>query len=148
MILEERRGDLLLSTDPSRLDVSVIHAFLSRSYWAQGIPREVVELSIEHSVCFGLYRRDDQIGFARAVTDRSTFAYLADVFILEPHRGRGLSKWLLSFVLSHPGLQNLRRFLLVTRDAHGLYEQFGFRPLENPERYAEIVRPEIYKTIR
>ena len=148
MNLEERRGEFVVSTDPSRLDVSVIHAFLAESYWAEGIPREVVERSIEHSICFGLYEGDKQIGFARAITDRTTFAYLADVFVLESHRGRGLSKWLMAFVMAHPDLQNLRRFFLATRDAHSLYEKFGFRPPAHPERYAEIVRPDIYKQRR
>jgi GNAT superfamily N-acetyltransferase len=139
-----QRAGYAISTDPARLDVDVIHAFLSRSYWAQGIPRERVERSLRGSLCFGLYHGSQQVGFARVISDCATFGYLADVFVLEAHRGRGLSKWLLECVLAHPELQGFRRFLLATLDAHGLYERYGFRPLAQPERYMEIVRPEVY----
>ncbi|HTD93713.1 MAG TPA: GNAT family N-acetyltransferase [Chitinophagaceae bacterium] len=116
-----------ISTDPSLLNVDVIFNYLSlESYWAKGIPREVVEKSIAHSLCFGLYYEQQQIGFARLVTDEATFAYLADVFVLEAHRGKGLSKWLMEIIHAHPGLQGLRRWVLGTRDAHALYEKFGW----------------------
>jgi GNAT superfamily N-acetyltransferase len=140
-----RRDDYLVSTDPARLDLPLIHDFLAnRSYWAAGIPLEVVQRSAENSLCFGLYQGPNQIGFARIVTDEATFAYLADVFVLEAHRGQGLSKWLLECVMRHPRLQGLRRFLLGTRDAHGLYQRHGFTPLTDPERFLEIFRPDVY----
>ena len=133
-------GRFSISTDPARLDVDVIHSFLSqRAYWAQGRSREVVERSIEHSLCFGVYDEAAQVGLARVVTDRATFAYLCDVFVLESHRGRGLSKWLLRCVLSHPALVGMQRFQLLTNDAHALYRQFGFAPLARPERHMELV---------
>lgn len=131
-----------ISTDSSRFDLDLIHRFLSNSYWAEGIPREIVERSIENSLCFGVFDRDQQVGFARVITDRATFAYLGDVFIIESHRGRGLSKQLMQAIMEHPELQGLRRWSLVTRDAHGLYEQFGFTPLSNPQRYMERSDPE------
>lgn len=138
------RGEYAISTDPGRLDVPAIHAYLTRSYWASGIPLEVVARSIAHSLPFGLFHGDAQVGFARVVTDRATFAYLADVYVLEEHRGRGLSKWLVESVLDHADLQGLRRFLLATRDAHGLYARYGFRPLANPSRMMEIHAPDVY----
>lgn len=134
-----------ISTDRSRFDIDLIHKFLTNSYWAEGIPREVVERSIENSLCFGIFDRDQQIGFARVITDRATFAYLGDVFIVESHRGRGLSKQLMRAVMEHPELQGLRRWSLVTRDAHGLYEQFGFTSLANPQRHMERYDTEVYK---
>jgi GNAT superfamily N-acetyltransferase len=141
-----RQGEFVVSTDPSQLDVSLIHEFLSqRSYWAAGIPLEAVRKSIDNSLCFGLYQQGSQIGFARMVTDRATFAYLADVFVLESARGQGLSKWLLECILRHPDLQGLRRILLGTLDAHGLYRQFGFTPVATPERFMELFCPEIYQ---
>jgi GNAT superfamily N-acetyltransferase len=144
-----RREDYLVSTDPALLDLPLIHEFLSnRSYWAAGIPLEVVRRSVENALCFGLYQGGRQIGFARVVTDRATFAYLADVFVLEAYRGRGLSKWLLDCVMGHADLQGLRRFLLGTRDAHGLYERHGFTPLTNPERFLEIFRPDVYARMK
>ncbi len=142
-----RRGPYLLSTDPALLDVSVIHAFLSEhSYWAPGIPRELVEKSIRNSLCCGLFCESRQIGFARMVTDRATFAWLADVFVLDAYRGQGLGKWMVENLLKHPDLQGLRRILLGTRDAHGLYAQFGFTPLGDPSRFQEIHRPNLYLT--
>jgi GNAT superfamily N-acetyltransferase len=142
-----RRGPCFISTDSALLDVSLIHEFLSeQSYWAPAIPRDVVARSLENSLCFGLYQKSQQIGFARVVTDRATFAYLADVFVIETFRGQGLGKWLLECVLAHPDLQGLRRWLLGTRDAHGLYKQFGFTPLAEPNRFLEILRPEIYRS--
>lgn len=137
--------DYEVSSDPARLDLDTIHAYLSRSYWSPGIPRPVVQRAIEHSICFGVYFGDEQVGFARAVTDRATFAYLADVFILETHRGRGLSKKLMASVMAHPDLQGLRRFMLATRDAHGLYRQFGFTDFANPSRIMEILAPDPYR---
>src|SRR5262245_31928009 len=131
-------GHLTISTDKSKLDLTVVHQFLSGSYWAEGIPVEVVSRAIEHSLCFGVYDDGRQIGFARVISDFATFAYLADVFILESHRGRGLSKLLMREVMNHPDLQGLRRFTLMTRDAHGLYRQFGFAGASRPDYYMEI----------
>ena len=144
-VLEYRRGDFLISTDRARLDLTVIHGFLTSCYWSKGIPREVVARSIEHSLCFGIYDGSGaQVGFARVVSDYETVAYLGDVFVLESHRGRGLSKWLMECVMQHPALQNLRRWILLTRDAHALYSQFGFTQIETPERYMELHRPNVY----
>jgi GNAT superfamily N-acetyltransferase len=144
-IVEHRRGQFLISTDPSRLDLDVIHGFLTNCYWAKGIPREVVARSIEHSLCFGIYdSKDGQVGFARVVSDLATVAYLGDVFVLESHRGRGLGKWMMERIMKHPALQNLRRWILVTRDAHSLYAQYGFTSLSAPERYMELHRPDVY----
>ena len=134
-----------ISHDPARMDVGVIHAFLSEtSYWAKGIPRSVVEKSLAHSLCFGIYHHGAQVGFARIVSDHATFAMLADVFVLEGHRGKGLSKWLMRTVIAHPDLQGLRRLLLLTSDAHELYRQFGFTEIGNAWRFMEVVRPDIY----
>ena len=134
-----------ISTDPGRLQLDAIHAYLTRSYWSPGIPKELVARAIANSLCFGLYLGDVQIGLARVVTDKSSFAYLADVYVLEEHRGQGLSKRLVAAVLAHPDLQGLRRFLLATRDAHALYAGHGFRPLAAPDRFMEIHRPDAYK---
>jgi len=140
-----RRGPYFLSTEPRLLDVSLIHKFLSeQSYWALGIPREVVERSIQNSLCFGLFDESQQIGFARVVTDRATFAWLGDVFVIDAFRGQGLGKWMVGALLKHPELQGLRRVLLGTRDAHGLYARFGFTPLAEPSRFLEIHRPNLY----
>ena len=130
-----------ISTDPARLDLDVIHGYLREAYWSPGVPRDVVERSIARSLCFGLYAPDGaQAGFARVVTDGATFAWIADVFVLEPHRGRGLGVWLMETLLAHPDLQGLRRTVLATNDAHGLYERFGFEPLPTPERWMSLVR--------
>ena len=137
MSFEEQRDEYRISTDKTKLDISVICKFLSTSYWANKRSLETVKKSIENSLSFGIYFHQEQIGFCRVVTDFATFAYLADVFILENHRGKGLSKWLLECVIKHPGLQGLRRWTLATKDAHGLYEQFGFKPLHWPERWLE-----------
>ena len=137
-------GDVVIDSDPGRLDLDVIHGFLSTCYWARGIPRGIVARSIEHSLCFGAYRESSQIGFARVVTDYATFAYLADVFVIENARGRGVSKLLMDAIVAHPRLQGLRRWMLATRDAHGLYARYGFEPLAAPERFMEIHRPAIY----
>jgi N-acetylglutamate synthase-like GNAT family acetyltransferase len=139
-------GRFLISTDRSKLDVDVIHRFLARSYWAEGIPRETVMRSIENSLCFGVYDNARQIGFARVISDFATFAYIADVFILEPYRERGLGKELVASIMAHPDLQGLRRWSLGTRDAQGLYAQFGFEPVLNTlsRTVMEIVNPEVY----
>ena len=134
---EWRRDAFVVTTDPARFDVHAIHAFLSTSYWAEGRPLELVARSIEGSLCFGLLEGARQVGLARAVTDRATYAYLADVYVLESHRGRGLAVWLMECVMAHPDLQGLRRFTLVTKDAHALYRKFGFEALPHPERYME-----------
>jgi len=136
--------DYTISTDKDKLDIQIIHEFLAVSYWAKDIPIEIVKRAIENSLCFGMYHKDAQIGFARVISDHSTFAYLADVFILEAHRGKGLSKVLMKEVFRHPQLQYLRRFCLVTRDAHTLYEQFGFHNLKKPELWMEIKQEDIY----
>jgi GNAT superfamily N-acetyltransferase len=137
-------GEFEISTDAARLDLTIVHGFLTNSYWARGIPLETVQRSIENSLCFGIYHSDRQIGFARAITDRATFAYLADVFVVPAYRGRGLSKWLMQCILEHPDLQGLRLWMLATQDAHGLYERYWFTPLKRPERWMEIHRPDVY----
>jgi N-acetylglutamate synthase-like GNAT family acetyltransferase len=139
------KDNFSVSTDTSRLDINVIHGFLTSSYWAENIPVETVRKSIEGSMCFGVYDENRQIGFARMITDKATFAYLADVFILEEYRGRGLSKWLMEIIMSSPELQGLRRIMLATRDAHGLYKKSGFTPLTQPNRWMQIHNPDIYK---
>jgi GNAT superfamily N-acetyltransferase len=138
------KGQYSISTDPQQLDIDAIHAFLSRSFWAEGISKELVALAIANSLCFGLFDGPTQVGFARVVTDRATFAYLCDVYVLESHRGRGLGKWLIDTVMAHRDLQGLRRFQLVTRDAHGLYARHGFAAPEYPERHMEIFRHGMY----
>ena len=181
MVHEYRRGEFVISTDRSRIDLDVVHKFLTNCYWAKGIPREVMARSIENSLCFGVYRGVDtkfprlaeearrgaptpgadtkspllpkpgrsgapaQVGFARVISDFATIAYLGDVFILEAYRGRGLSKWLMQCIMQHPAVQGLRRWILLTRDAHGLYSQFGFTPVKSPERYMELHSPSVYE---
>lgn len=139
------RSPFEVSTDPARLDVALIHDFLRRTYWSPDIPREIVERGIAGSLTFGAYAQGGQVGFARVVTDRATFAYLCDVFVLEAWRGRGISKFMMECIVAHPDLQNLRRWMLATADAHGLYRQFGFSGLGKPERMMEIVVPDIYQ---
>ena len=137
---------LEVDTDPARLDRAMIHRWLGEeSYWARGIPRQVLDRALDHSLCFGAYLDGAQVGFARMVTDRATFAYLADVYVLEAHRGRGLSRRLVAALLDHPEMQGLRRLMLVTRDAQGLYEKFGFTALAHPARVMELHRPDIYR---
>jgi GNAT superfamily N-acetyltransferase len=138
------KGDYRITTDADKLDLDAIHAYLSRSFWAEGIPKETVARSIANSLCFGLFDRGAQVGFARVVTDRATYAYLCDVYVLESHRGRGLGKWLVETVMAHPDLQGLRRFQLVTRDAHGLYRRHGFETPDHPERQMEIFKHGMY----
>ncbi|MEA5426295.1 GNAT family N-acetyltransferase [Arcicella lustrica] len=142
-MFEVQKDDFLISTDKSKLQIDVIHDYLcNRSYWAKGIPVEIVQRSIAHSITFGVYHQQEnklvQIGFCRVTSDLATFAYLADVFVLEEYRGNGLSKFLVESVLKHPDLQGLRRWVLATWDAHGLYAQFGFEPLDKPEYFMQI----------
>jgi len=137
-------NEYTITDEHAALDMALIHDYLRGSYWAKGIPREIVTRAVENSLCFGLFHNGKQIGFGRVVTDRATFAYLADVFVIDSYRGRGLGKWLISCVLEHPELQGLRRWLLATLDAHGLYRQYGFVPLLNPDRFMEINPPDIY----
>ena len=144
-IYERRRDGLLVSTDRARLDVDLVHRELAGTYWASGIPRDVVERSIAGSIAFGLYDADRQVGFARVVTDMATYAYLADVFIVEDRRRRGLGDWLIESILSHPKLQGLRRIALITRDAAPLYERHGFTMPVQPFGYMEIVDREVYR---
>ena len=138
---EKQNGEYRITTDPSSIDLKAVHAYLAGAYWSEEIPRDIVARAIESSLCVSLLDGDRQIGFARVVTDRATFAYLCDVYVLEEYRGKALGKWLIGEVMSHPDLQGLRRFILLTRDAHGLYSQFGFTPLGNPDSYMEIARP-------
>ena len=143
--MEIIRGNFIISTDKSKLQIDIIHKYLSEeSYWAKNISKERVQRSIEHAICFGVYDGEKQIGFARIVTDYAIIAYLGDVFILEPYRGKGLSKWLMECIVAHPDLTDLRRFVLATLDAHGLYEQFDFNPLHYPERWMERVNHKNY----
>lgn len=143
--MEWTNGDYIIDTDKKRLQVDVIQKFLEEdSYWAQGRTIEQTRRAIENSVCFGLYREEKQIGFARVISDFATFAYLGDVFVLEAFRGRGLSKWLMETIISHPELQGLRRWVLATRDAHTLYEKYGFHALKFPERWMEKPAPDAY----
>jgi GNAT superfamily N-acetyltransferase len=140
-LLEVQRDGITISTDPARLDPDTIYSFLARSYWASDRQRDISQRAVEHSLCFGVYDGEQQIGFARVVTDCATFAWLADVFITEEYRGRGLGKWLVEVVLSHPDVQSVPRWLLATRDAHELYRRFGFTALTAPERRMELNRP-------
>ena len=143
-VIESVHGEYTISTDRARIDVAAVHDFLSKTYWSPGIPEDVVRRGIAGAICFGIYHGRDQVGFARVITDRATYAYLSDVYVLEAHRGRGLAKWMMELVMAHPSLQGLRRFALSTRDAHALYEQFGFHIVANPERQMEIMRRDIY----
>ncbi|WP_410221626.1 GNAT family N-acetyltransferase [Pedobacter sp.] len=143
--MEIKENGFIFSDDRNLVDVKSVHHYLStQSYWAKNIPFDIVKKSIENSLCFGVYKNQQQIGFARWITDKATFAYLCDVYIEETHRGLGLSKKLMSLMLFHPDLQGLRRYHLATLNAHGLYEQFGFKPIENPERHMGIVFKDLY----
>lgn len=149
MAHEVREGDYAVSDDPSWIDEGVVHTFLRRSHWAADIPFETQREAMRHSLNFSIRRESaagerEMVGFGRVVTDRATFAYLCDVFVLEEHRGRGLSTLLMNCIMTHPALQGLRRFVLSTKDAHGIYERYGFRGVRWPERYMEILDPEIY----
>lgn len=141
---EWEKGEFCVSTNRERFDLDAIHGFLCNSYWAHGIPRATVEKSIRGSLCFGIFHEKRQIGFARVITDCATFAYVADVFVLPEYRGKGLAKWMMECIMAHLELQGLRRWLLITRDAHGLYGKTGFKLLAHPERFMEIHHPEIY----
>ncbi|GEO06228.1 N-acetyltransferase [Adhaeribacter aerolatus] len=147
MPVEYTKGDYIISSEPTKLQVEVIHEYLAKeSYWAENIPLQVVTRAIANSLNFGLYTSSGkQVGFARVITDYATFAYLADVFVLAEHRGQGLSKCLIECILAHPDLQNLRRFMLMTRDAHSLYTRFGFTPVKDAANCLEIARPGLYK---
>ena len=140
------RGPYSLTTNPRRFDIDAVHGALSRTgtSWARGIPKKLVAKSIEHSLCFGLFHGKQQIGFARIVTDYSTYAYLCDVYVLKKYQSRGLGKWMIEKVVDHPELQGLRRFQLVTRDAHGLYKRFGLKRVAAPQAHMEIFRPGLY----
>jgi GNAT superfamily N-acetyltransferase len=142
--VEATRGEYTVSTDKTRIDVPAVHAFLTSTYWSPGIPEETVRRAIAGAICFGIYHGAEQVGFARVITDRATYAYLSDVYVLEAHRGRGLATWMMEVIMAHPALQGLRRFALSTRDAHALYAQFGFGPVGNPDRQMEILRRDIY----
>lgn len=135
-----------ISSDQSDFDFNVIHSFIANSYWATGMPKNTLQKAIKNSLCFAVLKDNgEQVGFARIITDKSTFAYLADVFILQSERGIGLSKWLLATITAHPDLQGLRRMMLATQDAHGLYESFGFKSIDNPECLMQICQPDVYK---
>ena len=148
MYTEYHRDQYTVSDDPAKLDVDAIYDFLTHCYWSEGIPREIVERAIGHSLCFGLFEVTHQIGFARVITDHATYAYLCDVYVLDSFRGKGLGTWLMSCVMKHRELQGLRRFTLLTRDAHGLYQKFGFAAAKNPSRYMEIHVADIYKKLQ
>ena len=144
----QNAAEYTISSNPKKLDTKAIHQFLSQeSYWAKGISFDIVKKSIENALCFGVYFNNEQIGFARAVTDKATFAYLADVFILPEHRGKGLAKWLMDTIHAHPDLQGLRRWVLATRDAHQLYEKFGWTHFtaEISKRFMQLHNPDVYK---
>lgn len=144
--LEHRHGHYLISDDPARLDATAIHAYLTRSYWSENIPLETVQRALHGSLCIGAYTEaGGQVGLVRIISDHATYAYLCDVYVLEEHRGHGLSKAMLALTLRHPKLQGLRRWSLRTRDAHRLYTRFGFKPLEHPESYLALRFPDIYR---
>lgn len=138
-----KKENYLISSDKSKMDIKIIHGYLSNSYWAKNRSLKTTKLSIKNSLCFGVYFSKKQIGFARVITDYATFAYLADVFILEDHRGKGLSKWLMKEILNYSELQNIRRWFLATRDAHSLYEKFGFKSLKDPHIFMEMFRTDL-----
>ncbi|MBS1598208.1 MAG: GNAT family N-acetyltransferase [Bacteroidetes bacterium] len=140
-----QKDNFFISTDESALDIQYIHGFISQSYWAAGIPLETLQRSIKGSLCFGLYDDEKQIGFARVVSDKATFGYLADVFVDEKYRGKGLGAWMMSVIMSHPDLQGFRNWMLGTRDAHELYKKFGFTQLDQPERIMRKNDPDVYK---
>jgi GNAT superfamily N-acetyltransferase len=145
-VCEWTRDEFVISTDRTRLDLQLVHAYLSTSYWAAGMPRAILERAIANSVAFGIYHDGRQVGFARAISDLATYAYLSDVFVIEAYRGRGLSTWLMECILDHPDLQGLRRFALFTRDAQGLYERYGFAPARGSSTYLERWAPNVYAT--
>jgi GNAT superfamily N-acetyltransferase len=135
-----------ISSETDDMNISVIHGFISKSYWAKNIPLSTMETAINNSLCFGVFTDDgEQVAFARMITDSATFAYLADVFVLEEHRGKGISKWLMKNIMAHPKLQGIRRMTLATSDAHGLYKEFGFKALHSPGSFMELHQPDVYK---
>ena len=138
------KGQFLVSCDPNKLDVDLIHQFLSQAYWSENIPKPTLQRSLQGSLCFSLLYKEQQIGFARVISDFATIAYLGDVFVLANYRGQGLSKWMMECVLAHPELQGLRRWVLATADAHGLYEKFGFTALKRPQAFMERHDPNVY----
>ncbi|MCL1037540.1 GNAT family N-acetyltransferase [Shewanella submarina] len=140
----EQPAEYKLVCGSQLMDKSVIHDYVSRSYWAEGIPRAVMDKAIDNALCFGVFKADEQVAFARLITDGATFAYLADVFVLEEHRGKGLSKLMMDKIISHPELQGLRRMMLATRDAHGLYLKYGFTPLVAPDTFMQLWQPNVY----
>jgi GNAT superfamily N-acetyltransferase len=142
--MEWKKDGFTISMEKEKLDRAAIHEFLHNSYWARGIPRKLVDRSIENSLCFGLYEKDGLVGFARVISDKATFAYLSDVYVLESHRGRGLATWFMEIVMAHPDLQGIRRWMLATADAHGLYKKVGFTPLSRPERIMEKLLTDAY----
>lgn len=145
-IITTTKGDFTISTDKSKLDLTVIHDYLANeSYWSKNIPKERIRKSIANALCFGIYYKGNQIGYAKVVSDFSTMAYLGDVFVLEDYRGQGLSKWLMETIMSHPELTGLRRWILLTSDAHELYKKFGWQPIASPEKWMEIHRPDIFR---
>ena len=141
---ERSRDAFRITTAVAAMDLDAIHAYLTRSYWSEGISKELVAKAMAGSLCFGLLDGEHQIGFARVITDKATYAYLCDVYVLEEYQGRGLGTWFMHELMTHPDLQGLRRFSLVTRDAHRLYEKCGFTPLANPPGHMEIMRPGLY----
>jgi GNAT superfamily N-acetyltransferase len=143
--MDWQQGEYTITTDKSRIDINAVHHFLTNAYLAAGIPKETVERSISGALCFSILHGDKQVGFARIITDEATFAYLADVFVLEEFRGKGLSKWLMQTIINYPTLQGLRRFMLATRDAHSLYAQYGFTPLNNVDRWMQIHKRDVDK---
>ena len=144
MTHEYHNGKFTITTDQNRMDIDKIHALLTTAYWSEGIPREILERSLRNSLSFGIFLGTEQMGIARVITDYTTYAYICDVFIEEKYRGQGLGKWLIQCITEYPDLQGLRRWSLFTRDAHGLYSQFGFTPLKHPENAMEIARPRMY----
>ena len=144
MIFEQKKDGFLISNDKLKLDLYAIHNFLTNCYWAKGIPFETVVKAVENSDCFGIYDNDKLVGFARIISDRATIGYLGDVFILESHRGKGLSKWLMECIMKYPDFAGFRRWILITRDAHELYKKYGSKPIEKPDRYMEFTNHEVY----
>lgn len=147
MTITVEREEFVVSTDPARMDVAVIHGFLTGSYWAEGIQESTVRRSMENSLCFGIFHLERQIGFARVVSDRATYAYLCDVFIIVEFRGRGLSEWMMEVIMAHPDLQGLRRWTLATRDAHRLYAKYGFTALSSPAVFMERHDADVYRRV-
>jgi GNAT superfamily N-acetyltransferase len=146
--MEWNKDDYRITTDKEKIDVDYTHQLLAKTYWAEGISKSIVEKSIQGSICFAVFHQQQQIGFARVISDEATFAYLADVFIDPAYRGKGLSRWMMEVIMAYPTLQGLRRFLLATRDAHGLYEKFGFEPITSTMPWMQVHKPTIYKELR